>query len=354
MNFRTQNPGLRTRAGFTIIELMVVVALIGILIGGVFKLMGVVGQEQKRATTITRMQKLENALSGFYAKYGSYPPVQLHGSPDPMANENTDGTVGSAHALDLADANSESAINATRAAGCQPVAFEFPPLNTSDIEMYIAVQFDLSVPNVAASGAASTSADWPATRLFKFGVVSFLVPRLDAMGNYRENGERMDSAFTGTKQWTRYNPQSIANTEDAKRVAKRQADECASWLPNLAGLIFGGKTLLGINTSEGGEYPKFTAELEDNDRPVWSARHRTRGYQITGIRYPLTVMTIRDGWNREFFYYSAPPYQSYRLWSAGPNGWTFPAEYPMALLTTAKEKAAVTEWVKDDVVRVSR
>lgn len=28
------------------------------------------------------MQRLENCLSGYYAAYGSYPPVKLHGSRD--------------------------------------------------------------------------------------------------------------------------------------------------------------------------------------------------------------------------------------------------------------------------------
>ncbi|MFA6633287.1 MAG: type II secretion system protein, partial [Kiritimatiellia bacterium] len=79
------------RAAFTLIEMMVVVALIGILVGGVFRLLSAAGENARRAETIERLQRVENAISGFYAKYGTYPPVPRHGSPDPFSKEDADG-----------------------------------------------------------------------------------------------------------------------------------------------------------------------------------------------------------------------------------------------------------------------
>ena len=75
--------------------------------------------------------------------------------------------------------------------------------------------------------------------------------------------------------------------------------------------------------------------------------------QGTGNRHVLGIMTVRDSWGRDLYYYSAPPYQSYRLWSAGPNGNTFPADYPLTQLSTDDRKT-VGDWIRDDIVRSSR
>jgi Type II secretion system (T2SS), protein G len=56
----------------------------------------------------------------------------------------------------------------------------------------------------------------------------------------------------------------------------------------------------------------------------------------------LGQSTVTDGWGREFFYYSAPPHQSFRIWSAGKDGYTFP---PWETLTTQAKT-----WIKDDIV----
>ena len=67
------------RGGFTLIELLVVTVVVVTLMGVVFRLAGVGGTNRARAKTIDRLQRLENALSGYYAAYGSYPPVPLQG-----------------------------------------------------------------------------------------------------------------------------------------------------------------------------------------------------------------------------------------------------------------------------------
>ncbi len=62
----------------------------------------------------------------------------------------------------------------------------------------------------------------------------------------------------------------------------------------------------------------------------------------SGTQIYLAHSTVTDGWGKEFFYYSAPPHQSFRIWSSGPDGKTFP---PWEKLTTTAEA-----WVKDDIV----
>jgi len=34
---------------------------------------------------------------------------------------------------------------------------------------------------------------------------------------------------------------------------------------------------------------------------------------------PGTMYTVRDGWGRDLYYWSPPPYQTYDIWSAGPD-----------------------------------
>ena len=68
------------KKAFTLIELLIVVAVLVTLMGLMFKLGAVGGDSYRRTRTITRMQKLENCLSGYNAAFGSYPPVKLHAS----------------------------------------------------------------------------------------------------------------------------------------------------------------------------------------------------------------------------------------------------------------------------------
>jgi len=55
--------------------------------------------------------------------------------------------------------------------------------------------------------------------------------------------------------------------------------------------------------------------------------------------------TVVDGWGNDFYYYSPPPYQSYQLWSSGPNGRTFP---PWMEKVQGKEKI-INQWIADDI-----
>ena len=71
---------LAMRKAFTLIEMLIVIAVLTTLMTIVFRLSSIGGDSWRRSETITRIQKLENCLSGYYAAFGSYPPVKLHGS----------------------------------------------------------------------------------------------------------------------------------------------------------------------------------------------------------------------------------------------------------------------------------
>ena len=68
--------------------------------------------------------------------------------------------------------------------------------------------------------------------------------------------------------------------------------------------------------------------------------------------YPLLTYTVRDGWGRDFYYYSPAPYQSYTLWSAGANGWTFPPWVDLEQLNEKQRKNAV-RFMSDDIKYMS-
>lgn len=63
------------RGAFTLIELLVVIAIILILSGISLKVMSIVGSKAGLAKTDLVLEQLKNALAGYYATYGSYPPA---------------------------------------------------------------------------------------------------------------------------------------------------------------------------------------------------------------------------------------------------------------------------------------
>jgi len=63
------------RSAFTLIELLIVIAIILILSGISLKIMSMVGNKTGIAKTTVTLEQVKNALAAYYATYGSYPPV---------------------------------------------------------------------------------------------------------------------------------------------------------------------------------------------------------------------------------------------------------------------------------------
>ena len=60
--------------GFTLIELMVVIAIIAILAGFIVALTGPAGEAKVRSRVTTEMNGIKSAIEAYYKKYGFYPP----------------------------------------------------------------------------------------------------------------------------------------------------------------------------------------------------------------------------------------------------------------------------------------
>ena len=346
--------GAAARRGFTLVELMVVIAVIGILIGGMFKLIGVANNEKNRAVTVARLEKIKNAISGYYATYGCYPPVKNEYAPlDPDDAKNT-GKLKDYFASDVideynkvTDTDEKGAFLAKLCCQAQPLDFEYP--NPQQYDEYINQAQSKYSSASSVLGIDKTKADWKSYKAFRYGLLSFLLPRLTVMGyarsltannqlDYDGLTRQSDMRFLSTLQWTKYNTSS----KDVASVLKQlQADEdtCGKWMPNFEGLLYGTgarDTIMGVNIRA-----KNSADVLD----------LVGGY--TPGDYCLLAVTTKDGWGNEFYYYSEPPYQSYRLWSAGPDGKTFPPWLDIKSYNSGLFKSAAT-WVADDIISLDR
>ena len=111
-------------------------------------------------------------------------------------------------------------------------------------------------------------------------------------------------------------------------------------MPNFEGILYGGMSHFGISTGAPKEAgPRFTSGSGG------------QGFVTGGSsKYVLQIVSIHDGWGRNFYYYSPPPYQTYRIWSAGSNGNTFPPWVDVNSLS-AGDRKRVSDWIKDDISR---
>ena len=72
----------RNRRGFTLIEMLVVIAIIGILTTMLFRLHSIAGERAARAQTLARIENIKLCIEEYYRVYGQYPPQ----SSDPVSH----------------------------------------------------------------------------------------------------------------------------------------------------------------------------------------------------------------------------------------------------------------------------
>lgn len=395
------------KKGFTLVELLIVVVVLVTLMTISFRITGAGGDASARNQTVNRMQRLENCLSGYYAAYGCYPPVRLHGSRDYTLDVDAHGIqqVGSASSGLKGSSSSSgggsrtSELNWDRVrAACrsQPIGMSYP-FTRSGIQNYVNKVSDMLIKRAqsddskdAAYRANATvlsrgfraitdegmlsskrnDEEWTEVQIFKFGVLSYLLPRYLIMLGGESN---MDQIYQNQKSWTANNrlpcrfedgvPYASwgAVNEDVRKfkwkvsVLPSQA-ACARWLPNLERTV---RTqydfeAYGIQLRDSSD--SFANVSANNPNPeVYSTESQGGTGSASGDQYVLDGMTVVDGWKEEFYYYSPPPYQSYILWSAGKNKKTFPqwvSDEEIRKLTTS-EQTTVLEWKGDDIVKMS-
>ncbi|MGN0847625.1 MAG: type II secretion system protein [Kiritimatiellia bacterium] len=409
------------RSGFTLIELLIVTVVIVTLMGIVFRLAGTGSDSRAKAITIDRLQRLENALSGYYAAYGSYPPVPLQGRSRSIykavdgygLQESGDDETGS---TDIQQTKTmEQILAACRA---QPLSVSWPAAvddEMQDMLQELSSGCSESGRGVYGSGFQTLRGvgslnldeiDWRGTgrngqgvQLFEFGLLSFLFPRYlfmleGKMNNFYDNKKngRLHSQWAANNQlpcrldtgdpfnsWQEIRTilgEGTSGGQNGRREAGMISNltsqaVCARWMPNFKGIV---------STIPLPKYRFFYGvDVADDERPylsvpytfdpqcglkgggvdLWTRRLRvfsTSGFSGSGggggSGYILLSMTVRDGWDNEFFYYSEPPYQSYRLWSAGPNRVTFPPWYDLDQFS-GDDLTYIQRFIEDDIVHLS-
>jgi len=345
----------KRKQAFTLVEIMVVVSVIAILALASFRLMKAAAHNKKVAETQARMERLQNALSGYYAQYGHYPPVPFYSSmnPEEARNFDSNGVLGN-----------NFAAKAKWASRAQPMAYEYPPPAYAD-QNFIDVIFnrnlqqgdgrtkDMFSSGIAAQFDPKNPAWDEGPKAFKFGLLSFLLPRLE-VANFAENSLIRDTVVFSIPQWLEHNPatpQGLPKTQgnnaafsramQAQRLAENEA--CARWLPHLEHTINGlGAPILGVNIWSG------TTQSADDGGGFQKRVTRLAG---GGDDLIATMSaTCVDAWYNSFYYHSLPPYQSYILWSAGPDGNTFPPWIDSKDPYYIANKKAILEMIKDDIV----
>lgn len=356
---------------FTLIELMFVLLIIGILMSGVFMLMSVAAKHNDIARTKARIQKVQNAISGFYAAYGTYPPVELYNGTNPFGKFNSDFENGGV----AADGSSLNAKACRLACHAQPVSFEFPyPQKTDKVINLLYGDAGIMGANQLYENAGSIpETSWSKIKMFKFGLMSYLLPRIEVVGAPSQGGgfseDQPIQGFYQSKQWKANNKTSkIIGKGDVSSLLKAlqsqrelENHEAAKWMPNLEHQVACfNKTLFNIPLGGGGHMADqdldgaLQARLAEAHEPVGDDNAFRGPYSKGGgSDTVLSCATVKDGWDQDLYYYSAPPYQSYRLWSAGPDGKTFPPWVPLESLSSTDRKT-VAGWLEDDIVGFDR
>ncbi len=392
------------KKAFTLIELLIVVTVMATLMTIMFRLGAVSKDETARIKTITRLQKLENCLSGYFAAFGSYPPVKVYGSRDIFTVvENGVQTDESNDTLrwDQIEAACRS----------QPVdcAFPFREDMRETVEefserirelagsnekyrqssLYSAFSQGFSIGNPGDFTAYWDKTDWRDVQIFKFGLLSYLLPRYLVMmqgdplycgaggGNpcaqWSENNDECVDATTGRnltwKQVYKYVERNREGEADAGRIKGSKADfirvanmpsqaVCANWMANLEGICRLGHVMddiYGINITSGGNL----FDDPDEEAPPPTINLYSPGGK-GGNWYMLDTISIVDGWYQEFYYYSPAGAQSYTLWSSGPNCRTFPPWIDKTGMLDKRvnevrggSNLTVADYISDDIIRMN-
>ena len=371
------------KKGFTLIELLIVVVVIITLMAVSFRVGSSSEDAKKMSETISRMQRLENCLSGYYAAYGSYPPVPLHGSRDYTYEVNNSGIQQidrDAHKnLDTSN-ESETWERVKAACRSQPLAFECPFSGVATgIRKYLEIMrrqhpndnkyfYDPLDTDFGLPGN-NDKTDWKDVQIYKYGLMSFLLPRLLVT---MSGGISAFSSFLNVPQWKSNNElpfdfesgqqydswgnvfnmfTASGGNERWKIEALPSQAVCARWLPNLEESVYafgvGSLTFYGVDLRD------LKSEGQDPDPSIYSGGNSQQGNSTSQMFSPKKL-TVLDGWKNEFYYYSPSPHQSYTLWSAGKDGRTFPPWVPDEEIEqlSATDREMVRKWLSDDVVHM--
>ena len=410
------------KKGFTLVELLIVIVIIAILMAITFRIMGVSEDQTARQWTITRLHGLESAISGYYAAFGSYPPVRLHGSRNIFCKLNQQG-------IQVVDQVVEGVLVWDRVrAAClsQPVAMSYPPCahsaplakeiseellelaaedpefgsgSTARVPFDGLVNGDSGQPDINRVLDKQGEVEWTKLNLFKFGLMSFLLPRYiymmqgpdttmyDKFAQWGDNNNvpcKFEDGipFDTWEDLARLSiPEENGNyNRDLWKVALMPSQiVTARWIPYLSEICFfyygansSYTTMWGVNLFNSQpmatwlDEPAFRTQTGKPWRrpPVYTAGEQQGEFNDFKQAFMPDGVSVLDGWGEEFYYYSPPPHQGYRLWSGGYDRSlrsdqqyaTFPpwiSETEIDKILSPADAKLARRWKADDIVHMS-
>lgn len=271
-----------SRFAFTLLEILVVIVVIVILSGMVFNIGGIMSNRNEIARTRKIVEATANAIEEYRAIYGMYPPVPEYPG------------IG------------------------QPVRYEYAVLGKREAGSRAPVLDEDAARSLRAASADNNIWSINGGILYTFGLTSFIFPRIKGHA-----GKSPPPGFLGT--------------QDSKSARDYDADPDNENAPG-----YDKKQTINqwskYNEREGGQIKDSRRDFAASRRMVQhlggsiDAKGKTTGYGVargplreirtyTGVNpYVNMYITIRDAWERELMYQSHPPYNSFKIWSVGPDG----------------------------------
>ncbi len=267
---------------------MVSIAILAILMSAVFYLLRVANRDSEKAAVLAKLEQINMLISSYHDQYGIYPPVPVYPG---TGKRDEEGNLVKVHGNIFSQNH-------------QPLEFW--------------VRIGGPKPSQAPSSWDQVTQQ---NRLVTFGLFSFFYPRgkifdtylQEKPVNYRDifNSEIKENAVQFSSQM-----EDIGNIENLK--GEEDAD------PRMVIMS------------------RLLAELERK-----GIIRAGRGFNIETKEewYQATVVT---GWSdAELCYASVPPYQSYQLWSSGPNQLTCRACW--LGICPNKDTDEHKNWIADDI-----
>lgn len=165
------------RTGFTLVEMLVVLVIVSVLLGIVFKLMSSGADQAAKAKTISQMERVKAALEEFYAEYGQYPPVPYYDASVAMGGKSQ-----------------------KRAGKIQPMRYEHPNRN--------------GMRDSLVGTWGNPSITWEKAPIFTLGLMAFLTTRVDG------HASRGWPTLLDDEQWTSYHSGTTDLARDTAAVRR--------------------------------------------------------------------------------------------------------------------------------------
>ena len=255
------------RSAFTLIEMLIVVVVIAILSGLVFQMVGAGGTSSDKVKARRQVEALANAVEEYHAEYGRYPPV--------ARNRN----------------------------GEQPLRYEYPgPRNrwtgggeggAKDLANYFK-----DIPR----NKLSKKEDPPVEpNVFIFGLMSYLAPRVEgrAENAHQILFQKATNISKDQSHWQCENSLRLAGSKDDLPDDRKKDYDWNHVLDNARDV-------------------RAAKKIEPFIKDIVRTEEQERKYE--GNVYTNRKFTVWDPWGNELHYNSDPPYDSYRIWSCGPDG----------------------------------